>query len=61
MLKIILKKRRILLLIDIILLIVSINCYRYIYQIEQVKSVFVGDAVKFVEENNNPMFKINKI
>ena len=54
-------KRRIILLIDIILLIVSINCYRYIYVTEQVKSVFVGEAVRFAEENSNPIFKINKI
>ena len=39
----------------------SINAYKYIYQTEQVKSIFVGEAVRFVEENSNPVFKISKI
>lgn len=61
MLKRIFSKKRILLLIDTILLIVSISGYKHIYEIEQVKTTFVGEAVKFVEENSNPIFKIGKI
>lgn len=54
-------KRRIILLIDIILLIVSINCYKYIYGAEGRKAEFSNQAAKFVEENKNPVFKISKI
>lgn len=61
MLKKILLNKRIVLIIDIILLIMSINGYKYIYQTEQVKTIFVGEAVRFVEENSNPVFKINKL
>lgn len=61
MLKRFLSNKRIILIIDIILLIMSINGYKYIYQTEQVKTIFVGEAVKFVEENSNPVFKINKL
>lgn len=61
MLKKILLNKRIVLIIDIILLIMSINGYKYIYQTEQVKTMFVGEAVRFVEENSNPVFKINKL
>lgn len=54
-------KRRIILLIDIILLIVSINCYKYIYGAEGRKATFANQAAEFVEENKNPVFKISKI
>ena len=57
----ILKNKKILLLIDIILLIVSISCYKYIYDIEKIKAIYAAETVKFVEENKNPIFSVNKI
>ena len=54
-------RKRIILLIDIILLILSINCYKYIYGAEGRKAEFSNQAAEFVEENKNPVFKISKI
>lgn len=53
--------KKILFLIDIILLIISIKAYTYIYDFELAKYTFTNDAVKFAEENEKPVFRINKI
>lgn len=47
--------------IDIILLIVSIIAYKYIYDVETGKQIYSEQAVRFVEENKQPVFKIGKI
>lgn len=53
--------KKIVLIFDIIFLILTIFCYVYIYEVEKVKAVFVSDAITFVEENKNPVFRISKI
>lgn len=53
--------KKILFVIDIILLIISIKAYKYIYDFELTKNAFVNETIKFVEENKNPVFRVNKI
>lgn len=57
----IIANKKILLLIDIILLIVSIKCYKYIFDVEVTKKSFANHAIEFVAENQNPVFRISKI
>lgn len=54
-------KNLLIIIIDIILLIVSIIAYKYIYEVETGKQIYTEEAVKFVEENKEPVFKIGKI
>ena len=54
-------KKPLIIIIDIILLIVSIIAYKYIYEVEVGKQIYSEEAVKFVEENKEPVFKIGKI
>lgn len=61
MLKKILRKKRIVLIIDIILLIMSIKAYKYVYDVEKVRADFASESIRFVEENKNPVFKVSKI
>lgn len=61
MFKKIITNRKILFLIDIILLIVSIKCYKYIFDVEVGKKTFTNHAIQFIEENKKPVFKISKI
>lgn len=53
--------KKILFVIDILLLIISIKCYKYIYDVELLKNTFGMESEKFVEENANPVFKVSKI
>ena len=53
--------KRILLVLDIILLIVSIASYVYVFKIEKNKTEFINDAIKFAEESQNPIFRISEI
>lgn len=53
--------RKLIILIDIILLIVSIICYKYIYKVEIGKRIYSEETEKFVEENKEPIFRIGKI
>ena len=61
----ILEKRRIsrklILLIDIILLIVSIFAYKFIYKVETCKLIYSDQSEKFVSQNASPVFRIDKI
>ena len=52
---------KIILFIDIILLVVSIIAYKYIFQVETGKRIYSEEAEQFVAENENPVFKIDKI
>ena len=53
--------RKLVLILDILFLIVTVFCYVYIYEVEKVKTAFVSDAITFVEDNKNPVFRISKI
>lgn len=48
-------------IIDIILLIVSIFTYRFIFQVETTKRIYSEESEKFVQQNQNPTFKIDQI
>ena len=61
MLKKILLNKKILLLIDIILLIISIFAYKKIYNEQLLKKRFENYAVKFAEEQEKPIFNVEKI
>ncbi len=52
---------KIIFLIDIALLIISIIAYRYIFQVETTKRIYSEESSKFVEENKNPIYKIDRI
>ncbi len=52
---------KIIFIINIVLLIVSFLAYRYIFQVETTKKIYAEESVKFVEENKNPVFKIDQI
>ena len=51
----------IILVIDIILLVVSIFTYKYIFQRETGKMIYLEESEWFATENKNPIFKIEKI
>ena len=51
----------IILVIDIILLVVSIFTYKYIFQRETGKMIYLEESERFATENKNPIFKIEKI
>ena len=53
--------KKVLLVIDIILLIITIICYKIIFDIETKRTIYAEETVRFVEENENPVFKIGKI
>lgn len=48
-------------IVAIILLIIVIIAYRYIYNREKSRAIYAEESEKFVEENQSPIFKINKI
>ncbi len=52
---------RIILLINIALLIICIIAYKYIFQVETTKKIYSEESSKFVEENKNPVYKIDQI
>lgn len=53
--------KKIILVLDIILIIVAIVACKYIYGLELQKAKFTGGMEIFKEENKNPVFKIGKI
>ena len=53
--------KKILIIIDIILLIVTIIAYKIVYNMENNKTTYTEETTKFIEENTNPVFKIKKI
>ena len=48
--------KSIILVLDIILLIVSISCYVFVFEIEKGKNSFAADAEQFAQEIHNPLF-----
>lgn len=52
---------RVLLIIDIVLLIISIFTYKYIFEVESLKRIYAEQTSKFIENNENPVFRIGKI
>ena len=54
-------KQLVLIIIDIILLIVSINAYNGIYKSERGKIEYTELSTKFIEENQEPVFRIGQI
>ena len=55
------KRNKIILIINIVLLIVSIIAYKYIFQVETGRRIYLEESEKFVAENESPVFEINKI
>lgn len=47
--------------IDIVLLILSIFVYTYIFKVENVKKTYAEETTKFIEGNENPVFKVGQI
>ena len=52
---------KIIFLIDIALLIICVITYKYIFQVETTKRIYAEESSKFVEENENAVYKIDKI
>lgn len=50
-----------LVIINIILLICSLLVYKYIFDVETGKIIYQEETVKFVENNENPVFKIGQV
>ena len=57
----IIKNKKLILIIDILLLIIAIKYCKYIYYFELQKAIFTGELERFSEENETPMFKVGKI
>ena len=53
--------KRIVLILDIFLLIISCISYRYIYAVETGKLIYSEETEKFIAENKTPVFSIEKI
>ena len=51
----------IVLTIDIVLLILSIFTYRYIFSVENLKKSYAEETLEFIENNENPVFKVGQI
>lgn len=52
---------KLIILVDIILIIIAFLSYKHIYTMETRKSSYADSSEKFVEENQEPVFKIGKI
>jgi hypothetical protein len=50
-----------LIIIDIILLIITFFIYKHIFEVETSKRIYAEESAKFVEDNENPVFQIDKI
>lgn len=59
------KKRKInliaVVIIIIILFIISIFGYKYIFEVETLRSRYAEESVTFIENNNNPLFRVGQI
>ena len=53
--------RRVVLLIDILLLVIAFFCYKYIFKVETNKLIYADETEKFVSGNVSPVFKIERI
>ena len=53
--------KRVLLIIDIILILVAIKGYKSIYNKEYLKNTFEVQSEKFVKENETPVFSLKKV
>ena len=53
--------RKVLLIVDLILLVITVICYKIIFDIETNKTIYAEETTRFVEENENPIFRIEKI
>ena len=47
--------------IDIILLILSVFVYNYIFDVESLKKNYSEETTRFIESNENPVFKVGQI
>ena len=47
--------------INVILLILSVFIYNYIFDVEKMKKNYSEETTKFIENNENPVFKIGQI
>ncbi len=47
--------------IDIILLVLSVFVYNYIFEVETLKKNYSEETTKFIENNENPVFKVGQI
>lgn len=61
LLKKILRNKLIIFILDIILLIVAVKYCREIYKFEFQKAMFTKQLEKFSKDNENPIFKIDKV
>ena len=52
---------KVLLIIDIVLLVISIFTYKYIFEVESLKKIYSEQTSRFIEDNENPVFRIGKI
>ncbi len=50
-----------LIIIELVLLVISICTYKYIFEVETTRRIYAEETEKFVEENKNPIFSIDKI
>lgn len=50
-----------LIIIELVLLVISICTYKYIFEVETTRRIYAEETEKFIEENNNPIFSIDKI
>lgn len=59
------KKRKInpvsTLIIVIVLCLISVLGYKYIFEVETQKKIYAEESVKFIENNENPVFRIGQI
>ena len=49
------------LIIDLVLLILSIFVYTHIFKVENVKKTYAEETIEFIENNENPIFKVGQI
>lgn len=49
------------LIIDLVLLILSIFVYTHIFKVESLKKTYAEETIEFMENNENPIFKVGQI
>ena len=49
------------LIIDLVLLIISVFVYTHIFKVENVKKAYAEETIEFIENNENPIFKVGQI
>ena len=53
--------KKVLIVVDIILFIITVIAYKVIFDFQTERNMYIEETTKFIEDSQDPVFKINKI